>query len=152
MRADYYSESTIRTRIANVRRFVFEVGLSPDEVDEQVLIEWLASKRSWKRETMRAARSSLKSFFEHHHRNDLAAALPKIRVVTPNANPIPDELYFAALAAADPRTKLILHLAGDLGLRRAEISKIHYSDLRVDYSDYWLVVHGKGDKERTVSG
>jgi len=51
---------------------------------------------------------------------------------------------------ADPRTGLILRLAAECGLRRAEIAVIHTRDLIEDLLGWSLLVHGKGRKQRIV--
>ena len=54
----------------------------------------------------------------------------------------------AALAAADPDTRLMIELGARLGLRRAEIARVHCDD--VTSCRGWLNVTGKGDKHRLV--
>lgn len=46
--------------------------------------------------------------------------------------------------------RLILRLAAEVGLRRAEIASIHSHDLVDDLLGWSLVVHGKGGRERVV--
>ncbi|ARG95769.1 tyrosine-type recombinase/integrase, partial [Mycobacterium kansasii] len=53
----------------------------------------------------------------------------------------------AALANADRRTELMLRLAGEAGLRRAEIAQVHTADLMDGGA---LLGHGKGGKNRVV--
>jgi integrase len=64
--------------------------------------------------------------------------------------PAPDHVWQAALAAADARTTLMLRLAGEAGLRRGEVSRVHTRDLLEGGVGAQLVVHGKGGKERVV--
>ncbi len=51
-----------------------------------------------------------------------------------------DEKFMRLLSAADAREKVILMLGGYMGLRRAEISNVRYSDIQ----DGYLIVRGKG--------
>lgn len=51
---------------------------------------------------------------------------------------------------ADPREQLILRLAAELGLRRAEIAVVHARDLIQDLDGWSLLVHGKGNRERVL--
>ncbi|HEU5223919.1 MAG TPA: tyrosine-type recombinase/integrase [Candidatus Lumbricidophila sp.] len=51
---------------------------------------------------------------------------------------------------ADDRTRLVMRLAHDAGLRRTEIALIHSDDLSQDFIGWTLLVHGKGGKRRTV--
>lgn len=55
-----------------------------------------------------------------------------------------------ALEAADLRETLMLRLAGEVGLRRAEVARVHTRDLVDGLSGAQLIVHGKGNKKRTV--
>lgn len=54
------------------------------------------------------------------------------------------------MLAADLRVTLMLRLAGEAGLRRAEIAKVRTQDLRHGAAGAQLLVHGKGSKERVV--
>lgn len=58
------------------------------------------------------------------------------------------EQFTALLAAADPRHRLALSLAGDCGLRVGELTSVCASD--VDRSSFTLHVMGKGRKARVV--
>ena len=64
--------------------------------------------------------------------------------------PTPERVYEAALRRSDDRVKLILRLAHDAGLRRAEIAVVHSEDLFEDLDGWSLRVHGKGRRERDV--
>ena len=59
-------------------------------------------------------------------------------------------MYRTALIRADQRTRLILRLGGEAGLRRAEIAQVHRRDVFQDLAGWSLLVHGKGGKLRTV--
>jgi integrase/recombinase XerC len=52
--------------------------------------------------------------------------------------------------AATPREQLMLRLAAEMGLRRAEVAVIHSRDIFEDMGGHSLTVHGKGGKERDV--
>jgi integrase/recombinase XerC len=54
----------------------------------------------------------------------------------------------AVKAERDPRWRCVVLLAADAGLRRGEISGLKWE--HVDIEQGWLVVDGKGGKERTV--
>lgn len=51
---------------------------------------------------------------------------------------------------AKPREKLILRLAAEVGMRRAEVARSHSRDLMEDLVGFSLIVHGKGGKNRIV--
>ncbi|WP_428833619.1 tyrosine-type recombinase/integrase [Leucobacter alluvii] len=62
-----------------------------------------------------------------------------------------DRQYHRALTRGDDRTRLILRLAGECGLRRGEIATIHTGrDLIEDLVGWSLIVNGKGEKQRLV--
>ncbi|WP_245599473.1 tyrosine-type recombinase/integrase [Nakamurella lactea] len=54
------------------------------------------------------------------------------------------------MADAPPRVALMLRLAAEAGLRRAEVAVIQSDDLIEDLYGWSLVVHGKGDRDRVV--
>jgi integrase/recombinase XerC len=120
------------------------------------LIEWFAAHSDWSPETRRSYRSAVRSFFawavaERHLDADPAAGIPQIRVPVGQPRPAAEVVYRAALGSADSRTGLMLRLAAEAGLRRAEIAKVHTRDLRCDDAGRpQLLVHGKGDKDRVV--
>ena len=52
--------------------------------------------------------------------------------------------------AAGTRERLMLRLAAECGLRRAEVAQVHSRDVVEDLGGWSLVVHGKGSRERVV--
>lgn len=44
----------------------------------------------------------------------------------------------------------MVRLAGELGLRRGEVARVHSDDVVTDLDGWSLVVHGKGDRTRLV--
>jgi integrase len=54
------------------------------------------------------------------------------------------------VALSSGRLTVILRLAGEAGLRRAEIAQVHEKDLAEDLAGYSLTVHGKGGVIRVV--
>ena len=73
-----------------------------------------------------------------------------MRAAAPSPRPAPDSAWSAALAIADPRVRLMLRLAAEAGLRRAEIARVHRRDLTVGHTGATLLVHGKGGKLRAL--
>lgn len=51
---------------------------------------------------------------------------------------------------AEPRVMIMLRLAAEAGLRRAEVARVHTRDLLDGIDGYQLVVHGKGGKDRII--
>lgn len=154
LRAAGRAETTIATRTDHVRRLSRSIRVGPWDVDGQALLDWAASQ-TWARETRRSVRSSLRSFYGWAHRAghlsvDPSLALPSVRPSPPKPRPAPEQVYRDALAGSSERTRLILRLAAEAGLRRAEIAVIHRRDLMGDLLGWSLVVHGKGNRDRVV--
>jgi integrase len=59
-------------------------------------------------------------------------------------------VYQTALRRADERERLMMRLAADAGMRRAEIAVAHTDDVFEDMLGWSIVVHGKGGKRRVV--
>ncbi|MFP7696944.1 tyrosine-type recombinase/integrase [Trueperella sp. LYQ143] len=144
---------TVTTRVAVLRTFGREIGLSPGEVTEDVIINW-ASQKQWKPETRHSKYCTFRQFFHWysvtHGIADPAADLPSVRRPIPPARPIPEEVLAEAIQRADDRMKLILRLAGSCGLRASEIAQVNRKDLCSDLFGPALAVNGKGGRIRIV--
>lgn len=148
------SPSTVSTRSDHVARASRALGGSPWSVTEADLLGWV-SGQSWSTETRRSVYASLRSFWSWAVASGRcevspAAVLPAVRAGAALPRPTPERAYRAALRAADGRGRLILRLAAECGLRRAEISQVHARDLVEDLAGWSLVVHGKGGRLREV--
>lgn len=148
------SPATIATRRAHLANAARGLRVGPGRVDEDRLLAWMG-RQQWSIETRRGYRNSLRSFFAWAHRAghtaiDPAATLPAVRVARPSPRPAPDDAWAAALAAADTRVRLMLRLAAEAGLRRAEVAQVSTADLTVTAGRAQLRVHGKGGKLRIV--
>lgn len=115
----------------------------------------LCSERPWSAEHRRAVRTSLIGFYDYAMKMEItgenpARRLPKIAAPAPAPRPTPDDVWSALLAAAPPRERLMALLAGEAGLRRAEVATVHCDDLIQDLHGWSLLVHGKGGKQRVV--
>lgn len=155
LRAGGAAETTITTRIDHLRRMARMLGVEdPAAVDGERLIQWVGS-REWSVETRRSFRASARGFFGWLHATgrapiNAAAELPRVKPAHPSPRPAPEIAYTHAQYRSDARTQLILRLAGEIGLRRGEIAKIHSDDCESDLEGMTLVVHGKGDRPRRV--
>jgi integrase len=143
------SPHTIRTHTEHLRHIARSLKQPPETITETQLHHWLAG-RDWMPETRRSVYRALKGFYSVLATSNPAVTLPSIPASLPAPNPVPEPLYQAALRNADPRTMLILMLSGQAGLRRTEIALTHRTDIIKDYDDYSLIVHGKGNRQRTV--
>lgn len=153
LRAARRGEGTI-----NLRRYYIERadadGLDLATCTAADLEDWL-SRPEWSIETARSARSSLVLFFTWavkagKRADNPAADLPIISERPPCPRPLPESAYRHALATAPDPERLAIRLAGEVGLRRAEVACIHARDIERDLLGYSLRVHGKGGKTRLV--
>lgn len=147
--------TTRRLRQWQVTYLRQSLNLPVDRITHDDLIDWFAIHEEWKPETRRSYRAGVRGFFTWAHKAGMIAEnpaldLPQVKVPRAVAQPVPDEVFAAAVANADPRTALMLRLAGEVGLRRAEVAKVHTRDLRYTPSGPQLLVHGKGSRERIV--
>lgn len=146
------SPRTIRLRRYYVQRFAKEYKLTTANTDD--IETWLGG-HEWARATARSARTSLREVFEWMQRTGVridnpAQSLIPISESAPSPHPTPDKVYLEALAGADDRVRLMMRLAGEAGLRRAEVAQVHLRDISIDDYGVTLIVHGKGDKLREV--
>lgn len=128
--------------------------LTPWEVTGPALIDWMGA-RSLGRDSRRGTRATLVGFYDWaldtgRTTTNPARALPRIKARPGLPRPIPDHLLTQAYAVATPRTRLVLRLAAEAGLRRAEIAEVHAHDIHHTPDGCALLVHGKGQKERLI--
>lgn len=148
-------ETTLRTRREHLRLLAKSIEAGPWDVTADQLRTWF-SGRAWAANTYRSRRTTLRAFYswavvEGHVDESPAHALPPGEVPAPRPRPVTDRAYFAALARAEPRERLMVRLAAEHGLRRAEVAVVWPDrDLIEDLYGWSLIVHGKGGKERTV--
>lgn len=148
-------EATRKLRRAQLRNMARGLGCPPDEVTAERLVDWFGRQRDWSLEHRRSNRSAAKGFFSWMYTAGriavyLGDALPTIRQPPASPHPAPDDAWEAAMSAADPRTTLMLRLAAECGLRRAEVACVHTRDVFIAGGSAQLVVHGKGGKQRNV--
>lgn len=154
-RAKGCASTTLATRRQHLGHLARTIGVrDPWAVTRGDLVSW-AGSMDWARETRRCRRMTLRSFYAYaveagHVEASPALALPAVKPSVPNPRPCPDDVYAAAMLDATDRERLILRLAAEHGLRRAEIAQVHTRDLLADLTGWSLVVHGKGSRERTV--
>src|SRR5690625_4215234 len=154
MRGAGLAASTIATRTEHLRWLSQAVDVDPWQVTTAMLVAWMGT-RAWARETRRGVRSSLRGFYgwayqAGHVPASPAAGLPPVKPAEPRPRPATDSDYRAALARANERDRLMLRLAAEAGLRRAEVAQVHERDMFQDLGGWSLVVHGKGERQRLV--
>jgi integrase len=155
LRAAQRPETTVYLRSYHLRRFASDhPNVAPWDVDLDTLVEWIAAFK-WKPETRRSYRASLRQFYGWGHvtgriATNSAALLPTITPPRGRPRPCPEPVYHGALAANTGRIHLMLRLAAEAGMRRAEIAIAHSNDLEHDADGPVIRVHGKGGHERLV--
>jgi integrase len=155
LRAAGRPETTVATRCAHLSRLARAIGVPPQNVTGESLLQWFAEQGQWKQETRRGYRNSITGFFawataEGLLSADPAHALPSIKPVAPAPTPAPDRVVTQALLVATARVMLMLQLAAEAGLRRCEVARVHTSDLLDGADGALLLVHGKGGKDRIL--
>jgi integrase len=145
---------TVDTRRRQITVAARGLRAAPDEVDGERLIGWFGS-RTWKPETRKGYRNALRGFFgwmnqTGRRQDDPSLRLPTIRRPGAHPHPCPDEVILKALAKANEAERLMILLAAECGLRRAEIAQVSSRDVVSDCAGKSLIVHGKGDKQRLV--
>lgn len=153
LRAAGSPETTI-----NLRRY-YLLRLLRDHDDLLVLTvddlsEWIAGQE-WSPNTRKSARSALRCFYGwavHTGRIPTSPAhlLPPVRIPRARPKPTPDLAYRRALRDSDARVRLAVRLAGQCGLRRGEIARIHVRHVEEALIGYALRVTGKGGHVRIV--
>jgi integrase len=149
------SQPTRELRRQHLTQFSREIGIVPTAVTGEDLVEWMGRRTEWAPETRRSQRNTLRSFFLWAYQTKrisvhIADDLPRVRSSAGPPRPAPDEVWMSALAAASPRVALMLRLAAEAGLRRAEVAQVHTRDLISDARGFSLLVHGKGNRKRII--
>lgn len=135
--------TTLRTRREHLENLARTIGVAdPWEVTGPQLVAWFAS-REWANETRRGRRVTLLGFWRWAMETRLAIhspaeSLPRVHPSPPRPRPTPDLTYRVTLAGADRRTMLMVRLAAEVGLRRAEVACIHSRDLMEDLDGWSL--------------
>lgn len=153
--AEGQRQATLKLRRDQLRHMARCLGCAPDEVTAERLIEWFGKQKQWSMEHRRSNRSAVRGFFSWAHKSgripeyfgDVLPKLPQPKMVP---RPTPDDAWVYALAMADTRTALMMRLAGEAGLRRAEVAQVQTRDVFVGSGGPQLIVHGKGGKRRIV--
>lgn len=154
LRAGEYPKTTVETRRQHLHFLARRIKLDPQDVTDDNLLEWCA-EQDWKPESRRGRNNTYRFFWRWASSvgalENIAETLPKVRQRSGIPRVPPEKVYREALQNADERTRLILRLAAECGLRRGEIATIHVGqDLVDDLVGHSLIVKGKGDKQRLV--
>lgn len=145
------SPQTITLRLTYLRQLAHALADKP--VTSTNVIRWISRHRDWSPQTRATVAGSVRSWLRWASDNldaevPAAASIPVAHIpVRRRYRNVEDPRVVSALIRSTPTTSLMILLARDAGLRRAEIAQIHARDL---LPDDLLLVHGKGDKERVV--
>lgn len=126
--------ATIRLRKTVLCAAAHGLGRPPADVTAEHLLDWLGKQQHLSPEGRKTYRSTLRGFFVWAYEMDrvrdyVADSLPKVRCPKQPPRPAGDDVWQAALAKADRRIELMIRLAGEAGLRRAEAAQAHTGDL-----------------------
>lgn len=155
MRAANRPSTTRELRRYHLRRLASEYAdVEPGDITRIHLIEFLGS-RPWSAETRRSYRASYRLFYRWAHATgriavDPAATLPPITPPRGMPRPAPDTALREAIAVADDRTRLMIELVADTGIRRFECAQCRTTDVVRDLDGWSLRVIGKGGRERSI--
>ena len=147
--------STIRLRRLTLAHIARGLNQPPDQVTAATLVAWFGQQTHWSNATRKVYRSTARGFLAWAYTtgrvpDHLGDHLPAVRENPPLPRPVPDQIWTAALTAADPRVTVMLRLAAEAGLRRGEIAQVHTDDLIDASGGPQLLVRGKGNKKRVV--
>lgn len=151
LKAQRRAKTTIYQRRWQLRKLSEAYGhRSPWKLSTSDLETWL-TQSTWDKEATKSARAGIRIFYSWAVKNgrtkrNPAADLESVKIGRGVPRPARDDLVTRVLAAADPRTRLMVMLAYWAGLRVSEIASLRWTD--IDGTD--LVVTGKGDVTRVV--
>lgn len=153
--AEGQRQATIKLRRSQLQHMARCLGCAPDEVTAERLLDWFGKQTHWSMEHRRSNRSAVRGFFSWAHRSGRVAeylgdVLPKLPQPKMVPRPAPDDAWVYALGMADTRTALMMRLAGEAGLRRAEVAQVQTRDVFMASGGAQLMVNGKGGRRRIV--
>lgn len=143
-----HAESTVALRRSYLLRLCR--AADPLTCTAEDIGEWMAT-HTWKPETRKAVRVTLRGFFRWIHERGLrpdnpTAAMRPVRVPRACAHPAPDVALARARLLATGEERLMLECAAQLGLRRGEVASIRGDAIEGGV----LYVTGKGGDERAL--
>ena len=147
--------TTLRLRRGHIRVVARRSNTRhPRDITLAILLN-ICSDQAWSNEHRRGVRRSLTAFFFWAMTANLveanpAASLPKVPGGVIRPRPYPDRLYQELLSVAGERERMMVRLAAEVGMRRAEVAVCHRRDLVEDLTGWSLIIHGKGGKERAL--
>lgn len=149
VRNETQSTDTVRAREYYVDKLTAS-GIDVVNATETEIEQWLRS-HGWAPSSMNSALASLRHFYRWANRygwidNDPTMHLRRVREPRKMGRIASDQSIVHAMMKAPVDTRVMLMLGAECGLRRAEIAKVHRSDIDGE----WLYVVGKGGHQRIV--
>lgn len=146
------SPRSVEIRRYQLKRISREVGKRVDLVTERDLLD-VFERNAWKTDTKRSIRSAMTTFFPWCVKTgrislNPAMELPRFESSPANPKPVQEDDYLRVVAECEPRLRIAIRLAGELGLRRAEVAAVRREHLEHDQNGWTLTVLGKGAKTR----
>lgn len=155
MRSARRSEGTIYLHSYHLRRYAHRTRRAPWPVTVEELADYLGTHSDLGASSLRTMRQVLRGFYAWAHvvgRVDAnpAAHLLSIRATVGIPRPAPEHAVKVGTHHKSERSRLMVRLGVNAGLRCCEIAAVHTRDVFEDLVGWSLIVHGKGDKKRTV--
>lgn len=148
------SPGTAETRTGHMRRFAQTVGKPIADVKRMDVLHFM-SYEGWNAATFRSVRASITMFFRFTQKNGLrkdnpCIDLPNKPAPPHNPKPVPEDCYRQVVADCPSELRIAVRLAGELGLRRAEVAAVEAGHIEEDNDGIVLRVFGKGRKTRYI--
>ena len=152
-RIDGLSEKTLHNYKIYLLRFAKHADKNSDTITTDDVRDYLAVLKVAK-SSMQTIINTLRSFFAWMTMEEYIVKNPMLKIKTRYARKVMrkalsvEELEYLRMACQNTRERALLEFFFSTGCRLSEVSGIRLSD--VDFSQRSVVVHGKGDKYRTV--
>lgn len=148
------SPETVRLRCRHIRHIALDLDRGPWDTTTQDLVDWLAAQE-WRPATRRSYLASVRSFYDWAVRTHRCEASPvdALPAAPPDrgvARPAPDDAVAEAIRNADERTRLMITIAVQTGMRRGEIARLRPDHVEHGPAGWTLRVIGKGGHQRVI--
>ncbi|MGB7363323.1 MAG: tyrosine-type recombinase/integrase [Rhodococcus sp. (in: high G+C Gram-positive bacteria)] len=151
------SATTIATRRSHLLILSWDHdGRSPLDLDRGDLIRWFEGKHQWRPSTRKSVRTTVRGFYRFLVASsrldaDPSLTLPPVSMPRSKPKPVPSSRVRSALDSLDdPRTRLMVLILANTGMRRAELARMRRDDMTCEGGDWWLHIVGKGGHERSI--
>ena len=149
------SEATIYQHSYTLRRFAASTGLDPWPMSLAQLSAYMAANGGLSASALRTKRQVLRGFYSWgmilgHWPENPADRLPTVSSPRSVPRPAPEHSVRVGLSATDPRSRLLVRLAVQVGMRCREICQVSREDVIPDLVGHSLRVFGKGEHIRIV--